>query len=345
MAELKIRQVVRMPDLTGQPLRKARLMIENAGLRIDAVLFRESYEEKDTVLEQKPPRAQMVYAGDAVTLWVARRSYTDLLPAIYRRSDATGRNFVRDLCWLLEHIFGSITDKLDIMHSFYDPHECPEEFLPWLASWTAMTLDLDWPVEKKRAIIKRAVELYGIRGTVKGLKLFLKLFTGHEPRIFENIWPFKGFRIETEGLIGVDSVILPPVHTSRCFIVEMPLKFADVSPEMVIRIHNIIQLEKPANTHYYLRFAALSEGIELREFFHIGLRSGIGIRDEVIQTAEESAVETVTYVKAASGGTPEEPDENERRDRERERERAREKDPEKPEKPRKPGPGPGKDKK
>jgi hypothetical protein len=125
-----------------------------------------------------------------------------------------------------------------------------------------------------------------VRGTVKGLKRFLTLFTGHEPRIFENQWPFRGFRIETEGLIGVDSVILPPVHTARCFVVEMPLKFQDVSPEMVIRIHNIIQMEKPANTHYYLRFAAESTGDELREFLHIGVRSGIGIADEIIQHAE-----------------------------------------------------------
>jgi phage tail-like protein len=287
-----------MPDLTGHALTKARLMIENAGLHVDAVLFRESYEDRDTVLEQKPARGQMMYVGDPVTLYVARRSYTELLPAIYRRSDPTGRNFVRDLCWLLEHMFDRINDKIDDMHVFFDPHECPEEFLPWLASWTAMVVDLDWPVEKKRAIIKRAVELYGIRGTVKGIKLVLKLFTGHEPRIFENQWPFKGFRIETEGLIGIDSVILPPVHTSRCFIVEMPVKFVDVSPEMVIRIHNIIQLEKPANTHYYLRFAVESEGTELREFFHIGLRSGIGIKHEVIQTAEEGA----QLAKAALGG-------------------------------------------
>jgi phage tail-like protein len=298
MAELKIRQVVRMPDLTGQPLKKATLMVENAGLRIDAVLFRESYEDKDTVLEQKPARGQMIYVGDAVTLYVARRSYTEMLPAIYRRSDPVGRNFVRDLCWILEHLFGRINDQLDNVSQNFDPYECPEEFLPWLASWTAMVLDLDWPVEKKRALIKRAVDLYGIRGTVKGIKLFLKLFTGHEPRIFENQWPFKGFRIESEGLIGVDSVILPPVHTARCFIVEMPIKFVDVSPEMVIRIHNIIQLEKPANTHYYLRFAVESEGLELREFFHIGLRSGIGIGHEVIQTAEEGAA----LARAALGG-------------------------------------------
>ena len=59
-----------------------------------------------------------------------------------------------------------------------------------------MMVDIDWPVEKKRAIIKRAIELYGIRGTVKGMKLFLLLFTGHEPTIIENQWPFRGFRID-----------------------------------------------------------------------------------------------------------------------------------------------------
>ena len=289
MAELKIRQVVRMPDVTGQQLNKARLMVENAGLKLEWVLFRESYEPKNQVLEQKPNRGQMVYAGDTVTLYVARRNLMELLPAIYRRSDPTGRNFVRELCWLFEHMFGIVNDKIENIHTYFDPYECREDFLPWLAAWTAMITDLDWPVEKKRKIIKRAVELYSIRGTVKGIKLFLQLFTGHEPLILENQWPFRGFRIETEGLIGIDSVILPPVSLNRCFIVEMPVKFADVSPEMVIRIHNLIQMEKPANTHYYLRFAVENDGSELREFFHIGLRSGIGIGAEVIETAEENA--------------------------------------------------------
>jgi phage tail-like protein len=297
MAELKIRQVVRMPDVVGQPFTKARFMVENAGLKLDAVLYRESYEDKNTVLEQRPPRGQMVYAGDPVTIYIARRGYMELLPAIYRRSDPTGRNFVRDLCWIMEHMFGSVQDQLDDVHKIFDPLETPDEFLPWIAGWTAMVVDIDWPVEKKRAIIHKAVELYGIRGTVKGLKLFLKLFTDHEPKIIENQWPFRGFRIETEkAQIGIDTVILPPVHLSRCFIVEMPVKFQDVSPEMVIRIHQIIQMEKPANTHYYLRFAAEAEGNELREFFSIGLRSGIGIGAEVVETVEEN------MEKAAQGG-------------------------------------------
>jgi hypothetical protein len=50
----------------------------------------------------------------------------------------------------------------------------------------------------------------------------------------------------------------------------------------VIRIHRIIQSEKPAHTHYYLRFAEEKGEAELREFFSIGLRSGIGIGAEIV---------------------------------------------------------------
>ncbi len=274
--------------MVGYSLTKSKLILKNAGLTVDAVLFRESYEEQNTVLEQKPTRGKMAYEGSAVTLWTARRGYMELLPAIYRRSDALGRNVVRDVCFLFSHMFGSIEDLLDDGHVYYDPHECPPEFLPWLASWTAMVIDMGWPEDKQRAILKRAVDLYRIRGTKRGLALSIKLFTGHEPIIDENEWPFKGFRVESEARIGLDSVVLPPVELAHCIVITMPVKFTDVSPEMVIRVHEIIQREKPAHIHYYLKFDADTGETELREYFSIGLRSGIGIGAEVVESDEES---------------------------------------------------------
>ena len=101
---------------------------------VDDVLFRESYEAHNMVVDQEPTQGRMIYEGSAVTLYVARRGITDLLPAIYRRSDALGGNLVRDICFLFEHLFGSTTDVLDKRHTYYDPFECPAEFLPWLAS-------------------------------------------------------------------------------------------------------------------------------------------------------------------------------------------------------------------
>ena len=90
------RALVRMPDVVGLPLRKARLLVQNAGLVVDAINFQESYEVRDNVLAQKPMRGQMVYAGDKVTLTVSRESYVKWLPSIYQRADINGRNFFRD---------------------------------------------------------------------------------------------------------------------------------------------------------------------------------------------------------------------------------------------------------
>jgi phage tail-like protein len=183
------RRVVKVPDVSGRPLNKARILLEDAGFKKVIALYRESYEERDTVLEQRPARGQMVYETTEVTIWVARRGYLENLPAIYRRSDAVGRNLVRDLCFLFEHMFDSVEVNLNDNWRFYDPHVAPPEFLNWLARWTAFTMDLDWPEPEKRALIKRAVDLYRIRGTKRGLSLFLKLFTAHEPEIVENTWP------------------------------------------------------------------------------------------------------------------------------------------------------------
>ncbi len=290
--ELLNRRVVRVPDVVGRPLNKAHIVLEDAGLAKIVTLYRESYEDRDTVLEQRPARGQMVYEGTEVIIWVARRGYLENLPAIYRRSDAVGRNLVRDLCFLFEHMFDSIEVNLTDGWRFYDPHVAPQDFLDWLAGWTAFTLDLDWPETEKRALIKRAVDLYRIRGTKRGLALFLMLFTGNEPDIEENSWPFKGFRVEADGAesgarVAIDSVILPPVDLAHCFVVTMPIRFDAVTPDTVIRIHQIIQMEKPAHTNYYLRFAEDKGDVELREFFAIGLRSGIGIGAEVVQITED----------------------------------------------------------
>lgn len=285
------RKVVRVPDVIGRPLNKAQILLEDAGLPRVVTLYRESYEDRDTVLEQRPTRGQMVYEDTEVTIWVARRGLLENLPAIYRRSDAVGRNLVRELCFVFEHMFDSVERNLTDGWRFYDPHVAPLDFLDWLAKWTAFTMDLDWPEEQKRALIRRSVDLYRIRGTKRGLTLFLTLFSGHEPDIAENTWPFKGFRVEGEGAeqgarIGIDSVVLPPVDLAHCFVVDMPIKFDSVTPEMVIRIHQIISTEKPAHTQYYLRFAEEKGDVELREFFAIGLRSGIGIGAEVVEADE-----------------------------------------------------------
>src|SRR4051812_30605148 len=112
------RALIKMPDVQGLPLRKAQLIVENMGLKVDAVLFEESYDDRDTVLRQTPTRGLMVYMGEKVSLHVSRESYVKWLPSIYQRADVTGRNFIRDLLWITQHLFGHIHDTLDIIHTY-----------------------------------------------------------------------------------------------------------------------------------------------------------------------------------------------------------------------------------
>jgi len=66
-------------------LDKAQILLEDAGLTKIVTLYRESYEDRDTVLEQRPARGQMVYEGTEVTIWVARRGYLERLREICTR--------------------------------------------------------------------------------------------------------------------------------------------------------------------------------------------------------------------------------------------------------------------
>jgi Phage tail protein (Tail_P2_I) len=50
--------------------------------------------------------------------------------------------------------------------------------LPFLAYWVGWEFDYSWELPQQRRLIRRAVELYRWRGTRKGLRLYLHLYTG-----------------------------------------------------------------------------------------------------------------------------------------------------------------------
>lgn len=287
-----VKKKLKVPKLTDLTVKNAAIVLQAAGFPAPDVQFVESYEPPATVVGQTPSRGQIVDNDTAVRLQVSRRSLIRFMPGIYHRNADDDSNVVRDLLWVIQHMLDSVGEKIENIHSYFDPYEAPEEFLPWLGAWVAFTLDENWPVEKKRYLIKRAVDFYRIRGTVRGIKLFLKLFTGHEPDIIENEWPFKGFQIGVHSTIGIDSIILPPVNLAHTFIVDYPLHPDDVSDEMIIKIHDIIRSQKPAQTTYFLRFrgqrrALSSFGIVIGE--HV-----LGAGMEVVDAGEIEEKEYTT---------------------------------------------------
>lgn len=92
------------------------------------------------------------------------------LPALYR----TGENAdLRALLSVLDAVlFGSspsetpgIEDRIAGIPDLFDPHLAPEEFLPWLSEWVALSHSEQLPQDRWRRLIADIVPLYAQRGT------------------------------------------------------------------------------------------------------------------------------------------------------------------------------------
>ncbi len=289
MAEV-IKKKLKVPRLTGLTAENAAVLLQTQGFAPPSVTYVESYEPKLTVVEQIPSKGQIIDSDQTISLKVSQANLIRFLPGIFQRGD--GSDLLRGMLYVIQHQHQSVSDKIERIHTYFDPYETPAEFLPWLASWVAFPLDENWPEAKKRQLIKKAMDFYRLRGTPRGLQLYLKLFTGYEPDIIENEWPFRGFQIGVNSTIGVDSVILPPVNLAHCFIVDFPMAPSEIDDELIIKIHDIIRSQKPAHTTYFLRFSG--ERRLLSEFGIVIGETAVGLEEEIVEVGEvqESAYAT-----------------------------------------------------
>lgn len=189
----------------------------------------------------------------AFDLYVRPRSlYLNFLPAIYTEEDFVGR-FLK----IFEQAFEPAVQALDAMWAYLDPLTAPSSMLPFLSYWVAWPVEQHWSLSRQRYLIRQAMEIYRWRGTRRGLRLYLHLYTGlpldeHIPReadkhiSIEEIFG-EGFVLSSTQM-GEDSIIGggQPYH----FVVRLRPD-ADVRvDEQVVR--NIIEREKPAFCTYEL---------------------------------------------------------------------------------------------
>lgn len=122
--------------------------------------------------------------------------YLQYLPAIYQDDP-----FAEQFLLPFEVVFTGFENLLSEIDRYFDPAETDSDFLPWLATWVALVLDEEWDEQRRRQLIDEAVELYRWRGTVKGLKRYLEIYTGLAPEIREWRWP-GGMQIGVASQLG-----------------------------------------------------------------------------------------------------------------------------------------------
>ena len=259
-----------VPELSGMPLRDATIVLAQAGFAPPVPRYVEAYAAENDVVGQAPARGQLVDSSTPVELSVAKASWVRFLPQLYQETTSGKNGLLHEFMWIFQQLHDRVTQQVTDSALLYRPLDTDPRFLEWLASWIALHLDPDWPDEKKRKWLRFAPALYSMRGTKAALSELLEMYTGVKPEILENQWPFEPFRVGVSSEIGTTSTILPPMNLAHCFVVHLPVPASAISDDQIIRVHRVIQAEKPAHTHYFLTFASDEDTYELQPFMTIG---------------------------------------------------------------------------
>lgn len=261
-----------IPEVLGLHVDDAKIVLTNAGFDRFRVHYVEDYEADFTVIEQFPRSGMLVPKESEVVLRIARQSLVNYLPQAFQQSEMEGGgNFLRGFLNIIHHTYDSVSLRLNEVHRTFDPRTTDPDFLPWLASWLAITLNPDWSTLQRRKMLMAATQLFPDRGTAKAIREFVRIYVGAKVEIKENSWPFQGFRIGVHSTVGDDTVILPPMNLSHCFVVQLDKPVRLVSDDEIIKIHQIIQNQKPAHTSYYLSFSDEADTGQMGAFMAIGM--------------------------------------------------------------------------
>lgn len=181
--------------------------------------------------------------------------YLNFLPALYREVD-----FISRLLTLFEQAYEPAVEALDLMWAHLDPLTAPQALLPFIAYWVAWTPEPLWSEAKQRQLIRQAIELYRWRGTRRGLRLYLHIYT--DLPLDEDVPDEANKHIGIEEVfgqgfvlggttIGRDSIMGGgrPFH----FIVHLRPDLGVEIDETLVRY--IIEQEKPAFCTYELHIA------------------------------------------------------------------------------------------
>ncbi len=111
------------------------------------------------------------------------------LPGIYQEDE-----LARLLTGVFDDALAPVLSTIDNLPAYLDPALTPDDFLDWLAGWVGILPDETWPVEKRRALVALAVQLYRRRGTAAGLAMHVRLLGAADVEVTDTggaIWSRK----------------------------------------------------------------------------------------------------------------------------------------------------------
>jgi phage tail-like protein len=218
----------------------------------------------------------------AIRVYYPRVSYAELLPAVFRR-DPEAAEFLPKFLALFEYVFTGLEDAYAAFYGHLRPAAASPDVLAWLAALIDLSFDPSWPLERRRALVEEGIALYRIRGTVRGLRRYIEIYSGIEPVISEaflerpNRPAFLGRPGSILGcglpLMTAGPTLRPEDGLWRAYAhrFDVTVYADDGCDETVLSavVDRIIEVNKPAHTAHKLR--VMQPGVQ------VGISSTVGI--------------------------------------------------------------------
>lgn len=125
-----------------------------------------------------------------IQLSFPKQSWTQYLPEIYQNSET---DFLDRYLGIFQSLYDDLDQSIRNISSYFEIETADKAFLNWIAVWLGMEGGYLWEEEKLRYLLRHAMELYAIKGTVESLKRIVELATGARPYVVEQyqIQPFQ----------------------------------------------------------------------------------------------------------------------------------------------------------
>ena len=225
----------------------------------------------------------------------------DQLPSVYRE-DPEAEAFTERFLSLFDSTMEELDRAIERSSEYLDVDLAPPESLRWLATLLGIQADSTWTPDQVRDILRRAPELYRIRGTKEGLVQALKLVFGEQlqPVVHERSknrsWgvlakraSLGSFRLfgKSESRFRVGQSALgrtslrtfgnpdtdPVTQDAYLFEVLLP-PLGSTNSFALSQIDKLIEYQKPAHTQHTIRVGGTG--------FVLGVHSVIGIDTQFV---------------------------------------------------------------
>jgi phage tail-like protein len=248
----------------------------------------------------------------AIRVFHPRSSYLDLLPRVYRR-DRDSAFFLEHFLALFEHVFTSVEDRYELFTRQLNPAAAPLDVLNWLACLVDLSFDPSWPIDRRRALVAAAMELYATRGTPRGLVRYVEIYTGTKPVLLEAFLerplqpPFLGM---PGMLLGSTTHLAPQLadatpeslflsRWAHRFTVLVPIDDVCDEETTLAVVDRIVTVNKPAHTVHALRALRADAYVGASR---VGIDAAVGAR-EAARTRLSGCVVPGAAGATGSGGS------------------------------------------